>query len=95
MNGDGLLLHGKTLYVVRNQNNQIAVARLAPNLGSESVTPHDHEPELDVPTTIALVRESAICRQRTLHDPADADDDLQRRPGQTLTAAFCWMPGGR
>ena len=25
MNGDGLLLHGKTLYVVQNQNNRIAV----------------------------------------------------------------------
>ena len=28
-NGDGLLLHGKTLYVVQNRSNQIAVFRLS------------------------------------------------------------------
>ena len=53
VNGDGLLLHGKTLYVVRNQNNQIAVARLAPNLGSGSVTRTITSPSFDVPTTVA------------------------------------------
>lgn len=36
-NGDGILLNGLTLYVVRNQNNLIAVVRLAPGLGSGSV----------------------------------------------------------
>ena len=53
VNGDGLLLHGKTLYVVQNQNNQIAVVRLAPNLGSGSVTRTITSPSFDVPTTVA------------------------------------------
>jgi sugar lactone lactonase YvrE len=53
INGDGLLLHGKTLYVVRNQNNQIAVVRLAPNLGSGAVTRTITSPNFDVPTTVA------------------------------------------
>ena len=31
-NGDGLLLKGKTLYVVQNRSNQIAVFRLSKDL---------------------------------------------------------------
>ena len=32
-NGDGLLLQGRTLYVVQNQDNKIAVVSLAKGLG--------------------------------------------------------------
>jgi sugar lactone lactonase YvrE len=52
-NGDGILLAGRTLYVVRNQNNQIAVVRLSPNLRSGTVTRTITSPSFDVPTTIA------------------------------------------
>jgi len=52
-NGDGILLAGRTLYVVRNQNNLIAVVRLAPDLGSGTVTRTITNPNFDVPTTIA------------------------------------------
>jgi sugar lactone lactonase YvrE len=55
VNGDGLLLHGKTLYVVQNMNNQIAVVALAPDLGSGTVTGAITNPGLfDVPTTVAM-----------------------------------------
>jgi hypothetical protein len=37
MNGDGILLDGKTLYVVQNQLNQVAKIQLAPNLRSGTV----------------------------------------------------------
>src|SRR3954465_14197221 len=37
-NGDGLLLSGRTLYVVRNQNNRIAVVTLRPDLSRGTVT---------------------------------------------------------
>ena len=53
-NGDGILLDGKTLYVVRNFDNQIAVIRLAAGLGSgmlladRTIT----SGSFDVPTTI-------------------------------------------
>ena len=30
-NGDGLLLHGKTLYVVQNRSNKVAVFQLSPD----------------------------------------------------------------
>jgi sugar lactone lactonase YvrE len=51
-NGDGLLLRGKTLYVVQNRLNQIAVVELAPDLASGEVTGFLTDPDFDVPTTI-------------------------------------------
>jgi sugar lactone lactonase YvrE len=51
--GDGILLDGRTLYVVRNQQNRIAVVRLAPDFASGSVVGYLTDPGLDVPTTIA------------------------------------------
>lgn len=52
-NGDGILLHGNTLYVVRNRLNEIAVVELADNLLSGTVTRTITSPNFDVPTTIA------------------------------------------
>jgi sugar lactone lactonase YvrE len=51
--GDGILLDGKTLYVVQNQLNRVAVVRLASDLSSGTITGHLTDPALDVPTTIA------------------------------------------
>ena len=50
--GDGLLLDGKILYVVRNQLNQIAVIRLAPDLSSGVLKGTITNPAFDVPTTL-------------------------------------------
>jgi sugar lactone lactonase YvrE len=51
--GDGILLDGKTLYVVRNQLNQIAVVDLAPDLSSGELVDSIADPDFDVPTTVA------------------------------------------
>ena len=51
-NGDGILLDGKTLYVVKNVQNRIAVIALASDLGSGLVTGHITSANFDVPTTI-------------------------------------------
>lgn len=51
-NGDGLLLDGRTLYVVQNRDNKVAVVRLARRLASGTVTEHLTDPDFDVPTTI-------------------------------------------
>lgn len=52
-NGDGLLLHGKTLYVVQNRLNTIAAVELAPDLSSGEVVDRLTGDDFDVPTTIA------------------------------------------
>jgi sugar lactone lactonase YvrE len=51
--GDGILLHGNTLYVVRNRSNEIVVIELAPDLSSGTVVDTITSPTFDVPTTIA------------------------------------------
>jgi sugar lactone lactonase YvrE len=51
--GDGILLQGRTLYVVRNQLNQIAVIELTPDLASGTIVGVITNPAFDVPTTIA------------------------------------------
>ena len=50
--GDGILLKGKTLYVVQNQLNQVAVIRLSPDLASGQVLRRLTDPDFSVPTTI-------------------------------------------
>ena len=57
-NGDGLWLDGKTLYVVQNQLNRVAVIELSPDLASGSIVrfitePFTSNPQTKVPTTIA------------------------------------------
>ena len=51
-NGDGLLLHGRTLYVVQNQLNRIAVVLLAKGFASGSIERTITDSDFDVPTTI-------------------------------------------
>jgi hypothetical protein len=51
-NGDGILLHGRTLYVVQNRLNRIAVVSLSPDLTEGTVTGFITDPAFDVPTTI-------------------------------------------
>ncbi|MGH2490302.1 MAG: superoxide dismutase [Candidatus Limnocylindria bacterium] len=50
--GDGILLHGQALYVVRNRMNQIAVVELPPDLSSGTVVDVITSAAFDVPTTI-------------------------------------------
>jgi outer membrane protein assembly factor BamB len=51
-NGDGLLLHGSTLYVVQNRDNKIAVIKLKHDLTQGAVTRTITDSDFDVPTTI-------------------------------------------
>jgi sugar lactone lactonase YvrE len=52
-NGDGILLDGKTLYVVQNQRNMIAKIALSSTLRSGRVLRRIASPDFDVPTTVA------------------------------------------
>jgi len=51
-NGDGILLLGRTLYVVRNSNNEIAVVALGKGLATGTIARTITHPGFDVPTTI-------------------------------------------
>jgi sugar lactone lactonase YvrE len=51
-NGDGILLHGRTLYVVQNQLDKIAVVKLNHSLTRGVVTREITDSDFDVPTTI-------------------------------------------
>ncbi|MFN0154471.1 MAG: SMP-30/gluconolactonase/LRE family protein [Gaiella sp.] len=51
-NGDGLLRHGETLYVVQNQLNRIAVIDLDSKLASGRVERLITNPAFDIPTTV-------------------------------------------
>ena len=51
-NGDGLLLKGRTLFVVQNQNDQVAMIALAKDLGSGTVLTRIGDPDFVVPTTM-------------------------------------------
>ena len=52
VNGDGLLLHGLTLYVVQNRANKVAVFRLSTDLTTASFVRAITDADFDVPTTI-------------------------------------------
>ena len=53
LNGDGLLRRGRTLYVVRNMNNEIVVIRLGRSYRSGTVTRTITDRNFQVPTTVA------------------------------------------
>jgi sugar lactone lactonase YvrE len=52
VNGDGILLDGRWLYVVQNRDNKVAVVRLDRRLRSGTVVMHITDRDFDVPTTI-------------------------------------------
>jgi hypothetical protein len=51
--GDGLLLHGRRLFVVQNFLNRIAVVDLGPALRAGRITRFLSDPSFDIPTTVA------------------------------------------
>ena len=53
--GDGLELRGSTLFVVRNQLEQVAVVKLRHNARSGRLVHTLTSPELDIPTTTAFI----------------------------------------
>lgn len=53
LNGDGILLDGRDLYVVRNQNNLVTGIELSPDLVEGDVVEEISSPAFRVPTTIA------------------------------------------
>lgn len=72
-NGDGLRLQGRTLYVVQNRLNQIAVIRLDRDWASGSVESTITDPNFDVPTTIGLFGSSLYAVNARFGTPPTPD----------------------
>jgi hypothetical protein len=77
-NGDGILLRGKTLYVVRNRDNRIAVVDLKRDLREGEIEEELTDPLLDVPTTIAPFKQFIYAVNARFDRPDDSDDDIIR-----------------
>lgn len=73
--GDGILLHGRTLYVVRNTLNRVAVVRLAVDLSSGTVAEELAADDFDVPTTIARFGASIYAVNARFGTPVTPDTE--------------------
>lgn len=71
--GDGILLQGKTLYVVQNFLNQIAVVELSPDLSSGAIVEIITDSDFDVPTTIAKFGNSLYAVNARFSTPPTPD----------------------
>jgi sugar lactone lactonase YvrE len=72
-NGDGILLDGKTLYVVQNFLNQIAVVELSPDLSSGVVGDPIVSSDFMIPTTITEHGKSLYAVNARFDVPAAPD----------------------
>jgi sugar lactone lactonase YvrE len=77
VNGDGILLQGKTLYVVQNQNNQIAVVQLSPDLTSGTIVDTIISANFRVPTTIARFGDSLYAVNARFGTPPTPDTEYE------------------
>ncbi len=78
-NGDGILLDGKTLYVMQNRMNRIAVVKLDPKLSSGKVVDYIEHPSFDVPTTVAEFGSHLYAVNARFGSPdPETDDDIVR-----------------
>ena len=74
-NGDGLELDGDLLYVVQNQDNQIAPVELECGLLEGDVEDPLTAESLDVPTTVALLRHSLWAVNARFNTPPTPDTE--------------------
>jgi hypothetical protein len=77
-NGDGLLRQGRTLYVVQNQLNRVAVVKLSKKQRRGRVKRFLTDPRLDIPTTIAPFKKFIYAVNARFDRPDVSDDDIIR-----------------
>ena len=75
--GDGILLQGKTLYVVQNQLNQVAVVELGPHYTSGAIVDTISSPFFRVPTTIAGFGHSLYVVNARFGTPVTPDTEYE------------------
>jgi sugar lactone lactonase YvrE len=81
-NGDGILLQGKSLYVVQNAINQIAVIELSADFSFGTIESNITSPLFRVPTTIARFGNALYAVNARFGTPptSDTDYDVVRVP---------------
>jgi sugar lactone lactonase YvrE len=87
LRGDGLELRGRTLYVVRNQDELVVTIRLAKDLRSGRVTATTSDPTLHYPTSAALLKGRLLVvnsqfDRRTAGLPAELPFTVSALPAQ-------------
>jgi hypothetical protein len=75
--GDGILLDGKTLYVVQNRLNLIAVVQLNAELTAGEITARLTNPAFDVPTTIAEFGNSLYAVNARFGTPPEPETEYE------------------
>jgi sugar lactone lactonase YvrE len=80
VNGDGIVRRGRTLFVVQNRSNQIAVVKLDPSGSSGTVTQVLTDDDLDVPSTADLFGNAvyAVNARFGIANPATAEYQVVR-----------------
>lgn len=76
-NGDGILLQGKTLYVVQNRLNQIAVVELSSDLTEGEIVDTITSSAFRVPTTIARFGDSLYAVNARFGTPPTPDTEYE------------------
>jgi sugar lactone lactonase YvrE len=76
-NGDGILLQGKTLYVVQNRLNQIAVVRLNSDFTEGTIVDTITSPLFRVPTTIARFGDALYAVNARFGTPPTPDTEYE------------------
>jgi sugar lactone lactonase YvrE len=74
-NGDGLLVVGRTLYVVQNFSNAVAVVELAPDGRSGTLVDTITDDDFQVPTTVAKFGKSLFLPNARFDTPPTPDTD--------------------
>ncbi|HEX2084918.1 MAG TPA: hypothetical protein VHF89_04495 [Solirubrobacteraceae bacterium] len=74
-NADGILLQGRTLYVVQNRLNKVAVVRLARGFRSGVIEREITHPAFDVPTTVARLGSSLYLPNARFGTPPSPDNE--------------------
>ena len=75
-NGDGLLLRGRTLFVVQNRDNKVAVVKLCRD--HARVQGYLTSPDFDIPTTLAPFKRFVYAVNARFDRPDDSDADVVR-----------------
>ncbi len=75
-NADGILLQGRTLYVVQNRLDKVAVVRLGKRLESGVIRREITHPAFDVPTTVARLGGSLYLPNARFGIPPSPDNEF-------------------